>query len=114
MSYATQLIGLKENVSLEDGTQVERTVCTSNTGTLCKDMVLGNLDKVQSYVEEDVVNIGGTDFVPEDDEFIAETVIITKDTGGDKVTSIVLTISITAGLAVIAGGIVLIKKYVIK
>ena len=87
---------------------------TSDTGMLCKkeNLTFRNLDKVQSYVEENSVPL--KDLVTEDDEFIAETVIITKNTGEDKETPVMLIISITAGLAVVAVGIILIKKYVIK
>lgn len=85
---------------------------TTDTGSLCTGVTLGNLAKVQSYVDENLKPV--SELVPEDDEFIAETVIITLDTGEDKVTSINLIITISLGLAVVAVGIVLIKKYVIK
>lgn len=87
-------------------------IITSETGTLCEGITLRNLEKVRSYVAESAVSVA--ELVPEDDEFVAETVIITMDTGEDKVTPMILVISITAGLAVIAVGIVLIKKFVIK
>lgn len=102
-SYAAQLIYPTSGVK------------TSDTGTLNKNSIrLSNLKTVQSYVEDlDAVPI--SDITPEADEFIAETVEITLDTGGeDKQTPVILIISITTGLAVIVIGIVLIKKFIIK
>lgn len=87
---------------------------TSQTGTLCDGRItLSNLNTVQSYVD-DLNAVSINDITPELDEFIAETVTITMDTGENKETPIVLIISITSGLAIIAIGIVLIKKFVIK
>lgn len=85
---------------------------TSKTGTLPKGAALGNLDKVQSYAPAYVVE--PNELMPEADEFVAETVTITMDTGGDKQTPVLLITAITGGLTLIAVGIVLIKKFVIK
>ena len=48
------------------------------------------------------------------DEFVGESVEITVETGGDKQSPVLLIVSITGGLVLIAVGIVLIKKFVIK
>jgi len=99
-SYAAQL------VYGNSGTNI-----TSEAGTL----IAGSkkLETVQSYVDNtETVRI--TDIVPQDDEFIAETILFTKKTGDDKFTPVVLIASITAGLAVVAVGIILVKKFVIK
>lgn len=85
----------------------------SEAGTLSNGMNLGNLETVQSYVD-DLNNVSIKTIVPENDEALAETVIITMPTGQDKETPTMLIITITASLAVLAIGIVLIKKYVIK
>jgi len=97
---------------------------TSQAGTLCGgniklgDIELGeqklsNLATVQSYVD-DLNSVPVKNIVPEADESIAETVLITMDTGEDKAMPVMLIVSITVGLAVIAVGIVLIKKFIIK
>lgn len=100
-SYATQLIYPTSGVK------------TSDTGTLNKNSTLGNLPAVQSYAT--LTSVPFSDIIPEADEFIAETVEITLDTGGeDKQAPVILIISITTGLAVIVIGIVLIKKFIIK
>lgn len=78
---------------------------------------LGNLQYVQAYTDDVPVR----DIVPEDDEFIAETVIITKSTGLTDVITIENTnnstmkivIAVTSGLVIIAIGAVLIKKFII-
>lgn len=87
---------------------------TSESGSLCSnEITLSNLKYVQSYVNNlDAVSI--IEIVPEADEFIAESVNITLDTGEDKKSPTMLIISITAGLGVVAVGIVLIKKFIIK
>ena len=102
-SYAAQLIYPTSGVK------------TSDTGTLNKNSThLSNLKTVQSYVD-DLNAVRISHITPEADEFIAETVEITLDTGGeDKQTPVILIISITTGLAVIVIGIVLIKKFIIK
>ena len=111
-SYAAQLIYPTSGVK------------TSDTGTLNKGSILGSLGTqangsagtVQSYVHLDKATGGVelSEIVPEADESIAETVEITLDTGEDKQTPVLLIVSITAGLAVVAIGIVLIKKFIIK
>ena len=107
-SYASQLIYPTTGVKTSDTGTLNR-----NTGISNKNSTLGNLPTVQSYATEEAVPI--IDITPEADEFIAETVEITLDTGGeDKQTPVILIISITTGLAVIVIGIVLIKKFVIK
>lgn len=86
---------------------------TSDTGSLCDgNITLGNLNTVKTYVEESAVSV--SEVVPEDDETIAETVLITMNTGDDKTSPVMLIISITAGLTVVAVGVVLIKKFIIK
>lgn len=60
-SYAAQLVPAEGNI-------------VSLTGVV----TLGNLQYVQAYTD----NFPVIDLVPEDDEFIAETVLITKSTGG--------------------------------
>ena len=107
MSYAAQLIPADGNA-------------TSKTGTLANNITLGNLEKIQSYAPLGVIALTPQSnpaipvFTPEVDESVAETIIITMDFGGDKETPILLITAITGGLVVIAIGIVLIKKFVIK
>lgn len=78
---------------------------------------LGNLKYIQAYTDDVPVRY----IVPEDDEFIAETVIITKSTGlADVITientnnnTMKIVIAVTSGLVIIAIGAVLIKKFII-
>lgn len=109
-SYAAQLIYPTSGVK------------TGVTGILSEGMTLGNLAEngdvnvpgaIQSYID-DLAAVSISDITPEPDEFIAETVIITLDTGADKETPTMLIVTITAGLAIVAVGIVLIKKFIIK
>ena len=88
---------------------------TSDAGTLSRGIGLGNLKTVQSYVD-DLNSVSIKDITPEPDEFIAETVIVTMPTGGeDKAeNSIMLIVSVAIGVATLAIGIVLIKKFAIK
>lgn len=88
---------------------------TSDAGTLSRGIGLGNLKTVQSYVD-DLDSVPIIDITPEPDEFIAETVIVTMPTGGeDKAeSSTMLIVSIAIGVATLAIGIVLIKKFAIK
>lgn len=103
-SYATQLIPV-------DG------IITSRTGTLDKSSKFGNLKYIQGNTRDiklsDILNMN-PDGSGEQDEFIAESVIITVETGADQKSPILLIVSITGGLVLIAVGIVLIKKFVIK
>ena len=99
-SYAAQLIYPTDGSSL-----------TSIAGTTCRGMKLSNLYTVQSYADGTVPLIL---IAPESDEYIAETVVITMDTGADKATPMIIIASITGGLAVIAVGLILIRKFVIK
>ncbi len=100
--------------------QLVPTDVTSKTGTLANNVTLGNLEKVQSYAPLDIIALVPQSnpeipaLTPEVDEFVAETIRITMDTGGDKETPVLLITAITGGLVVIAVGIVLIKKFVIK
>jgi len=105
-SYATQLAFPKDGMN------------TSKTGIVAK-ATMDNLDYVQAYLS----SVPTTDIVPEDDEFIAETIVVTMPTGEDR--SIVeqdtnnnniniVIISVISGLAVIVAGVVLIKKFIIK
>ena len=82
----------------------------SQSGTLIKGATLGNLQYVQGGKGITAL----TDIAPEIDEFVAETVIITIDTGEDKKSPALFITAITGGLILIATGVVLIKKYVIK
>lgn len=79
---------------------------------LVKYAVLGNLKYAQSYVHVRNYSLGT--LLPESDETIAETITITQNTGEDKETPIVMILSITCGIVIIAIGIVLIKKFSIK
>lgn len=98
-SYATQLVPA-------DG------IVTSRTGTLDKASLLGNLKYIQGNTRDiklsDLINFS------ENDEYIAESVVITVETGADQKSPVLLIASITGGLVLIAVGIVLIKKFVIK
>lgn len=85
---------------------------TSRTGTLDKLSKLGNLKYIQADVG--IQTLSGIINMDEQDEFIAESVIITVETGADQKSPILLIVSITGGLVLIAVGIVLIKKFVIK
>lgn len=88
---------------------------TSETGTLMKGLTLDNIEKekvVQSYAPLDIVTL--LELAPEEYESVAETVQITLDTGGDKQSPVMLIVAITGGLVVIAVGIVVIKKFIIK
>lgn len=98
-SYATQLVPV-------DG------IVTSRTGTLDKASLLGNLKYIQGNTRDiklsDLINYS------ENDEYIAESVVITVETGADQKSPVLLIASITGGLVLIAVGIILIKKFVIK
>ena len=96
-SYAAQLIPSKN-------------MKTSQAGTLVKGATLGNLQFVQANTRDVLVS----EITPEDDEFIAETVEITVKFGGDEISPVLLIVTITGGLVVIALGIILIKKFIIK
>lgn len=85
---------------------------TSRTGTLDKLSKLGNLKYIQADVG--IQTLSGIINMDEQDEFIAESVIITVETGADQKSPILLIVSITGGLVLVAVGIVLIKKFVIK
>lgn len=85
---------------------------TSRTGTLDKSSKLGNLKYIQGDVG--IQTLSGIINMDEQDEFIAESVIITVETGADQKSPTLLIVSITGGLVLIAVGIVLIKKFVIK
>lgn len=133
LNAGTQMIftvnAYKENLDTSAGqnftfrsyaAQLASTDLTSKTGTLANNVTLGNLEKVQSYAPLDIVALVPQSnpeipaLTPEVDEFVAETIRITMDTGGDKETPVLLITAITGGLIVIAVGIVLIKKFVIK
>lgn len=94
---------------------------TSETGTLMKGATLNNLPGVQSYAKDTGVvavspqaNPAIPVITPEQDEFIAETVILSVYTGGDEQSPIMLITAITGGLVIIAVGIIIIKKFIIK
>ena len=121
-SYAAQLISA-------DGNNINK-----NTGTLIKGLKASVPDttKVQSYAPTSTIALNTADaieiqgdanyvFAADPSEFVAETVIITLDTGGTdpetkSVESNTLRIAeIVAGsMAIIAVGLVLIKKFAIK
>lgn len=98
-SYATQLV-------TADG------IVTSRTGTLDKVSKFNNLEYIQGGTRD--IKLSDIIHMDEQDEFIAESVIITVETGADQKSPILLIVSITGGLVLIAVGIVLIKKFVIK
>ncbi len=87
-------------------------IITSRTGTLDKKSLLGNLKYIQGKTRDlkfsDLINAN------ENDEYIAESVVITVETGADQKSPVLLIASITGGLVLIAVGIILIKKFVIK
>lgn len=90
------------------------TPTTSLSGTKITGSVPNNLEYVQSYYEIARLDDLGLGKGTETDEFWAETFRIVPTTGKDKQTPTMLIVSITAGLTVIAVGIVLIKKFMIK
>ncbi len=65
----------------------------------------------ESEIPENAINVR---LANEVDEFWGETIIITKPTGEDRLSALAITIIVISSLAVIAVGIVLIKKFVIK
>lgn len=65
----------------------------------------------ESEIPENAINVR---LANEADEFWGETIIITKPTGEDRLSALAITIIVISSLAVIAVGIVLIKKFVIK
>ena len=98
-SYATQLIPANG-------------IITSRAGTLDSGSILGNLKYIQGNTNDiklsEIINMA------ENDEYVGETVTITVDTGADQKSPVLLIASITGGLVLIAVGIILIKKFVIK
>lgn len=103
-SYAAQLIA-GDTITSKAGTLIK--TVNSYTGELGN---LGNLTYVQAYTDD----VELKDITPEADESVAETIVITLDTGADKITPIILITVITGGFAIIAIGVILIKKHVIK
>ena len=85
---------------------------TSETGTLDEASQLNNLEYIQGGTRD--VNLSDIIHMQELDEFVGESVEITVETGADQKSPILLIVSITGGLVLIAVGIVLIKKFVIK
>ena len=83
---------------------------TNLAGTRITGTTPNNLRYVQSYADMATLENIGT----EDDEYWAETFRIIPSTGGDKFTVPVIIISVVSGLTIIAIGIVLIKKFIIK
>ena len=65
----------------------------------------------ESEIPENAINVR---LANEADEFWGETIIITKPTGEDRLSALAITIIVISSIAVIAVGIVLIKKFVIK
>ena len=90
------------------------TPTTSLSGTKITGSVPNNLEVVQSYYGVATLDDLGLGKGTEIDEFWAETFRIVPTTGGDKQTSTMLIVSITAGLTVIAVGIVLVKRFITK
>lgn len=70
----------------------------------------GNLDDKFVYSQDSDVTLSAN----ERDEFAGEKIIIIPPTGENKTGKIIMISSIVAGIGIIAVGIVLIKKYVIK
>lgn len=78
---------------------------------------------LDSYVEKnsngDIINVSNTELagyiqMNEYDEFWGETIIISKPTGLDKTTILIITAIAISSAAVIGAGIILIKKRVLK
>lgn len=101
-----------DTASLETLSYIGQVV--SPTANLAGSRITGttpnNLQYVQSYADMATLDNLGT----EEDEYWAETFRIVPTTGGDKKTAPIITISIAAGLTVVAVGIVCIKKFIIK
>ncbi len=96
---------------------------TSKTGRVAQDANRNNVLSTLATASDGTaggVTVGEasvvytTDIAPQSDEFIAETVQIIPTFGADKETPVILIASVTAGLVVVAVGIVLIKKFIIK
>ena len=88
------------------------TPITTLAGTKITDSTANNLEYVQSYYSVARLDDLGLGKGTESDEFWAETFRIIPTTGEDKESGLILTISITAGLAIIAIGIILIKRII--
>lgn len=98
-SYATQIVPANG-------------VITSRAGTLDSGSILGNLQYIQGNTND--IKLSDIIHITENDEYIGETVTITVDTGADQKSPVLLIASITGGLILVAVGIILIKKFVIK
>lgn len=75
------------------------------------------VDKSSEYLPYAYSNIvPGKDGVRplEPDESWAEKILLVKPTGEDEMTKLILAITITAGVVIVAGGVFAIKKYVIR
>ena len=68
----------------------------------------GNIKEVNGTLENGFIKMN------EHDEFWAETIIISKPTGQDKNTILIITAIAISSIAVIGVGIILIKKHVLK
>lgn len=90
------------------------TPITNLAGTTIKGTTPNNLQYVQSYYAVARLDDLGAGTGTENDEFWAETFKIIPTTGADKQSSFALVISVTAGLAIIVVGIVVIKKFMVK
>lgn len=89
-----------------------------NDITLDSYVKLDNDENIIGVVEklEDVPEAERAKYVRinDSDEFWGESIIISKPTGGDKNTAMIITIIAISGAAVIGAGIILIKKYALK
>lgn len=83
---------------------------TNLAGTKVSGTTANNLPWVQAYAK--MATLENLD--AEEDEYWAETFQIVPTTGEDKQSESMLVYSITGGLAIIAVGVVLIKKFIIK
>ena len=90
------------------------TPITSLSGTKITGSTPNNLEYVQSHYSVARLDDLGLGKGTEIDEFWAETFRIVPTTGEDKQSNFMLVISITAGLVVIAVGVIVIKKFMMK
>ncbi len=90
------------------------TPITSLSGTKTTGSTPNNLEYVQSYYGVARLDDLGLGKGAEIDEFWAETFRIVPTTGADKQTPTMLMVTITAGITVIAVGVVLVKKFMVK
>lgn len=104
-------------VHSEDNRITLDTYKDGNTYYQIKNGIIYKLDATNQtdYEKTDLTQIPDTAVkVNENDEFWAETIIITKPTGEDKLTPMQIALITISAVATLGVGIVLIKKYVLK